>query len=95
MLLFIVTLGNMLGNVFATLKNHWELKKTPCKHHNNLLGMCWEHFMNTKTSKNQNCLEINIQTIPTLSQSQLKLEATSYKNYGGATLGNKSKLTQS
>jgi hypothetical protein len=63
MLFFIGTLDNMLGNVFATLKNHWELKKTPCKHHDNLLGMYWEHFTNTKTSKNQNCLEINIRTI--------------------------------
>lgn len=51
MLFFIVTLGNMLGDALQTLKNHWELKKTPCKHHDNFLGMCWEHFMNTKISK--------------------------------------------
>jgi hypothetical protein len=67
MLFFIVIRGNMLGNVLETLKNHWELKKTPCKHHDNLLGMCWEHFMNTKFSKNQNYLEVNIQTIPRIS----------------------------
>jgi hypothetical protein len=45
-----------------------------------VLGTLYEH---SKFSKNQNVLEINIGTIPRISQnsSQLKLETTSsYKN---------------
>jgi hypothetical protein len=53
--------------------------QTPRQPFGNVLGTLY----NTKISKNQNCLEINIQTIPTISQnqSQLKLKTTSsYKN---------------
>ncbi len=67
MLFFIVTLGNMLGNVLGTFKNHWELKQIPCKHHHDLLIMCWEHFMNIKIFKKSKLFEINIRTIPRIS----------------------------
>ncbi len=43
MLFFIVTLGNMLGNVLETFKNHWELKQTPSRAFDNVLGTLYEH----------------------------------------------------
>jgi len=56
MLLFIVSLGNMLWNIVGT---HYEIKGID----GNTKGFFWELGGNAKILKNENCLKFNFEII--------------------------------